>query len=68
MKEPVRLGKVENTTPPLMDFEMWILLHPSAVIMGMGIVLLILGALIFAITGHSAVDSGGMRNFIASGA
>ena len=66
MKEPVRLGKVENTAP-LMDFEMWILLHPSAVIMGMGITLLILGALVFAVTGHSAVESGGMRNFIANG-
>ena len=67
MKEPARLCKVENTTHPLIDFENSILLHPSAVIIGIGITLLILGSLMFAVTGHAAVDSGGMRNFIANG-
>ena len=68
MKEPVRLGKVE-TSQPLMsvDVETWILLHPSAIIIGIGISLLLAGALFFAVTGHAAVESGGMRNFIASG-
>lgn len=65
-KEPARVYRVEEPQP-IIDFESFILLHPSAIIMGLGIVILIIGALIFALTGHAAVDSGGMRNFFASG-
>lgn len=68
MKEPARLYKVEDPSSPLMDdFERWILLHPSAIIIGIAIALLLLSALTFAVTGHATVESGGMRNFIANG-
>ena len=65
MKEPARLYKVENPEP--MDFGNMMLLHPTAIIIGISISLFLALALIFAITGHSAVDSGGLRNFIARG-
>ena len=65
--QPVRLGKVETSQPLMDDFENWILLHPTAIIIGIGISLFLTLALIFAITGHSATDSGGLRNFIARG-
>ena len=67
MREPVRLHKVETSEPLMDDFENWILLHPTAIIIGIGISLFLTLALIFAITGHSATDSGGLRNFIARG-
>ena len=66
MKEPARLYKVENPEP-VMDFRNMMLLHPTAIIIGIGISLFLTLALIFAITGHSATDSGGLRNFIARG-
>jgi hypothetical protein len=49
------------------DFENWILLHPAAIVIGVGISLFLALALIFAVTGNAAVESGGMRNFIANG-
>lgn len=64
--QPVRLGKVE-TSQPMDDFENWILLHPTAIVIGVGISLFLALALIFAVTGNAAVESGGMRNFIANG-
>ncbi|MBQ2832416.1 hypothetical protein [Methanobrevibacter sp.] len=65
MREPARLGKVETKNTSInVD---WIFLHPSAVILGIGFTLFLIGILVFALTGHAAVDSGGMRNFIASG-
>lgn len=66
MKEPVRLGKVE-TQQPLTDFGTWIFLHPTALIIGIGFTLFLLGALYFALTGHAAVESGELRNFVATG-
>ena len=65
--QPVRLGKVETSQPLMDDFENWILLHPAAIFIGVGISLFLALALIFAITGNAAVESGGMRNFIANG-
>ena len=65
--QPVRLGKVETSQPLMDDFESWILLHPAAIVIGVGISLFLALALVFAVTGHSAVDSGGLRNFIARG-
>ena len=68
MREPARLGKVETPRPIMnVDVETWILLHPSAVILGIGIALFLAGALFFAVTGHAAVESGGMRNFLVTG-
>lgn len=66
MKEPVRLEKVE-TQQPLTDFGTWIFLHPTALIIGIGFTLFLLGALYFALTGHAAVESGELRNFVATG-
>ena len=65
--QPVRLGKVETSQPFMDDFENWILLHPTAIILGISLTLFLVGALIFACTGHAAVESGGLRNFIAMG-
>ena len=65
--QPVRLDKVETSQPFMDDFENWILLHPAAIVIGVGISLFLALALIFAITGNAAVESGGMRNFIANG-
>ncbi len=67
MKEPVRLGKVETPSTMEIDFKNWMLLHPSAIILGICFALFILGALVWCYTGHSAVESGGMRNFLARG-
>jgi len=67
MNKPVRLYKKEDDVSPLIDFESWVLLHPTAIVLAVCFSLLICGALIFAVTGHSVVESGGMRNFIATG-
>lgn len=66
-KTPARLGKVEDQVSPLMNFESWVLLHPAAILLAIGFSILIGEALIFAVTGHAALESGGMRNFIANG-
>lgn len=66
MKEPVRLHKVEQNNYSF-DFGRWMLLHPSTILIGIGIAVFLVGALVFAVTGHAAVDSGGMRNFLAAG-
>lgn len=66
-KEPARLYKVQDNVSPLMNFESWVLLHPAAIFLAIGFSILIGGALIFAFTGNSAVESGSMRNFIATG-
>ena len=66
-KTPARLGKVEDNVSPFMNLGSWVLLHPAAIFLAIGFSILIGGALLFAITGHSAVESGSMRNFIASG-
>ena len=64
MKEPARLGRVKE---PIHFETRMLLLHPVAIIMAVGVVTLILCALLFAVTGHSAVESGGMRNFLVNG-
>ena len=62
MNKPVRLGKVEDPKPlPRMMF-----IHPATVIIAGLIMVVILSALIFAVSGGSAVESGGMRNFLAN--
>lgn len=66
-KTPARLGKVEDNVSPLIDFESWVLLHPTAIILAVFFSIFICGALLFALTGHAAVESGTMRNFIATG-
>ena len=68
-KQPVRLHKVEdNHVSPLLNNSGWIFLHPAAIIIAMLITVIILSALVFAVSGGSAVESGSMRNFLASGA
>ena len=63
-KEPARLYK----SKPQSSFDMgMLLLHPIAIILGLLITALIISALLFAVTGHSVVESGGMRNFLANG-
>ncbi|MBQ2637242.1 MAG: hypothetical protein IJG09_11205 [Methanobrevibacter sp.] len=66
-KTPARLGKVEDNVSPFMNLGSWVLLHPTAIILAVFFSIFICGALIFAVTGHAAVESGSMRNFIASG-
>ena len=66
-KTPARLGKVEDNVSPLIDFESWVLLHPTAIFLAVFFSIFICGALLFALTGHAAVESGTMRNFIATG-
>ena len=56
-----RLGKVEEPKP------MTLYIHPVAILLAGLIVLLILSALVFAVSGGSAVESGGMRNFLVNG-
>ena len=66
-KTPARLGKVENNVSPLMNLGSWVLLHPAAIVLGLILIMFFSGALLFAVTGHAAVESGSMRNFIATG-
>ena len=61
MSKPARLGRIEEPEP------MVLFLHPAAIIIAGLIALLIVSALLFAVSGGSAVDSGGMRNFLAAG-
>lgn len=65
-KTPARLGKVEDHSP-LMNFESWMLLHPAAIVLGLILVMFFSGALLFALSGGCAVESGVPRNFIAAG-
>lgn len=60
MSKPARLGKVEEPKP------MMLFIHPVAIILAGLIMVLILSALVFAVSGGSAVESGGMRNFLAN--
>lgn len=68
MKQPVRLHKVEEprNAPPLFDNVGWMFIHPAAMLIALLIAVVICSALVFAVTGGSAVESGGMRNFIAN--
>ena len=56
-----RLGKVEEPKP------MTLYIHPVAILLAGLIVLLILSALVFAVSGGSAVESGGMSIFLVNG-
>lgn len=68
-KEPVRLYKnANNDVSPLFDLENWVLLHPVTLLIAIIIGIVIVSSLVFAVTGHAALESGGMRNFIATGA
>ena len=61
MNRPARLGKTEEPKP------MTLFLHPVAILIAGLIIMLILSALVFACSGGSAVESGGMRNFLVNG-
>lgn len=65
--KPARLNKVEDNASPLIDLENWVLLHPVAILIAIIFTILIFSTLVFAFTGHSAVESGNMRNFIVTG-
>ena len=72
MIKPVRLQKKEAQVSPVNQIfdkiEVWAYAHASlllALFLIMGVVLFII--LCFAICGISAVESGGMRNFIHGG-
>ena len=67
MKEPARLGRRVENSHPFIDFETWIFLHPVAIIIGIGFTLFFIAALFFAVTGHAAVESGELRNFVTTG-
>ena len=58
---PARLGKIEEPKP------MTLFLHPAAIILAGLVIVLVVSALMFAVTGHAAVESGSMRNFLATG-
>lgn len=62
-KQPARLHKQQDVSPNLNG----LLLHPIAIIIAMMFGIVILSALVFAVTGHAAVESGSMRNFLATG-
>ena len=61
MSRPARLGKIEEPKP------MTLFLHPAAILLAGLVIVLVVSALMFAVTGHAAVESGGMRNFLATG-
>ena len=63
--QPVRLAKVEDDTP-LINLNSWVLLHPAVIIIAVFIMVILLSALVFAVSGGSAVESGGMRNFLVN--
>ena len=67
-KQPVRLAKVETDDTPLINLNSWVLMHPAVIIIAVFIMVILLSALVFAVSGGSAVESGAMRNFIAQGA
>ncbi|MBQ6512236.1 hypothetical protein [Methanobrevibacter sp.] len=67
MKEPARLAKQQEINVSPFNLSGWVLLHPTAIIFAVMFTLFICGSLYFAFTGHAAVDSGGMRNFLANG-
>ena len=60
--EPARLKKKEEIV-----FDSWMLLHPAVIIITMLLTVALCSALVFALTGGSAVESGGMRNFLING-
>ena len=68
MSKPARLYKVEEprNISPLMNNSGWVLLHPAAILIALLIMVILLSALVFAVSGGSAVESGGMRNFLAN--
>ena len=66
-KTPARLNKMDNDDVSPLFVNNWVLLHPVVILLAIIIGIFMVSLLIFAVTGHSAVDSGGMRNFIASG-
>ena len=63
--QPVRLAKVEDDTP-LINLNSWVFMHPAVIIIAVFIMVILLSALVFAVSGGSAVESGGMRNFLAN--
>ena len=60
MNRPARLGKVEEPKP------MVLFIHPAAIIIAGLIAVMIIGALLFAISGGCAVESGVGRNLAAT--
>ena len=66
-KGPARLHKQTDNVSPLIDFESWVFLHPAAIVIAIAFMVVIISALMFAVTGHAAVESGSMRNFLATG-
>ena len=63
-KQPVRLGKIEEPKPLNTTI---LFLHPAAIILAGLITVMIIGALLFALNGGCAVESGVGRNFLARG-
>lgn len=65
--KPARLGKQQEINVSPFNFSGWMLLHPTAILLAGLIIMLIVSALIFAVNGGSAVESGSMRNFLVNG-
>lgn len=66
-REPVRLAKKpEKNVSPLINHG-WMLMHPAVILIILLLIIIFFSAFAFAITGGSAVESGGMRNFLARG-
>lgn len=62
-QQPARLARVEEPKP----VNTIIFLHPAAIIIAGLITVMLIGALLFALNGGCAVESGVGRNFIANG-
>ena len=58
--KPARLGKIEEPKP------MVLFIHPAAIIIAGLITVMIIGALLFAISGGCTVESGVGRNLAAT--
>ena len=67
MSKPARLYKVEEprNVSPLMNSS-WMFLHPAAIIIAGFITVILIGALLFAISGGCTVESGVGRNLMAN--
>ena len=67
MSKPARLYKVEepHNISPLMKGD-WLYIHPVAIILAGIIAIVLIGALLFAISGGCAVESGVGRNLAAT--
>lgn len=61
---PVRLAKIEEPKPLSTTI---LFLHPAAFVIAGLITIMLIGALMFALNGGCAVESGVGRNFIANG-